>query len=49
MTLNRGQSQIVPKPGPIYIRYSAGRNLEVEVNGRRYPMPTEGMDRAQIK
>lgn len=49
MTLNRGQSQTVSKPGPIYIRYSAGRNLEVEVNGKRYPMPTEGMDRAQIK
>ncbi len=48
-TLVRGQSQVVPKPGPIYISYSAGKNLEVEVNGKRYPMPTEGWDKAQIK
>lgn len=48
-TLVRGQSQVVPKPGPIYITYSAGKNLEVEVNGKRYPMPTEGWDKAQIK
>lgn len=49
VTLNRGQSRTVSKSGPIYIRYSAGRNLEVEVNGKRYPMPTDGMDRAMIK
>lgn len=49
ITLNRGQSRTVSKSGPIYIRYSAGRNLEVEVNGKRYPMPTDGMDRAMIK
>jgi cytoskeleton protein RodZ len=48
-TLVRGQTQPVPKPGPIYITYSAGKNLQVEVNGKRYPMPTEGWDRAQIK
>ncbi|MCR6655583.1 MAG: helix-turn-helix domain-containing protein [Opitutus sp.] len=48
-TLTRGQVQPVPKPGPIYITYSAGKNLQVEVAGKRYPMPTEGYDRAQIK
>lgn len=48
-TLVRGQTQVVPKPGPIYITYSAGKNLEVEVGGKSYPMPTEGWDRAQIK
>lgn len=48
-TLVRGQSQTVPKPGPIYITYTAGKNLEVEVSGKRYPMPTPGYDRAQIK
>jgi cytoskeleton protein RodZ len=48
-TLVRGQTQIVPKPGPIYITYTAGKNLEVDVNGKRYPMPTEGYDRAQIR
>ena len=49
-TLVRGQTQVVPKPGPIYIRYSLGKNLEVEIDGRRYPMPPgNGPDRAQIK
>lgn len=48
-TLNAGQTQVVSKPGPIYITYSAGKNLQVEVGGKRYPMPTEGWDRAQIK
>jgi cytoskeletal protein RodZ len=48
-TLVRGQIQAVPKPGPIYVTYSAGKNLQVEVNGKRYPMPTEGWDKAQIK
>ncbi|HVU23073.1 MAG TPA: hypothetical protein VHE13_03040, partial [Opitutus sp.] len=47
--LTRGQTQVVPKPGPIYITYSAGKNLEVEISGKRYPMPTAGWDRAQIK
>ena len=46
-TLMRGQNQIVAKPGTIYITYSDGRNLEVEVNGKRYPMPAG--NRAQIK
>jgi cytoskeletal protein RodZ len=48
-TLVRGQTQIVPKPGAIYITYTAGKNLEVEVNGRRYGMPTAGYDRAKIE
>lgn len=49
-TLVRGQTQIVPKPGAIYIRYSLGKNVEVEIDGKRYPMPPgNGPDRAQIK
>lgn len=48
-TLVRGQTQVVPKPGAIYITYTAGKNLEVEVNGRRYGMPTAGYDRAKIE
>lgn len=47
--LARGQTQIVPKPGPIYITYSSGKDLQVEIAGKRYPMPTPGWDRAQIK
>jgi cytoskeletal protein RodZ len=49
-TLRRGQSQIVAKPGPIYIRYSLAKNLEVEIDGKRYPMPAgNGPDRAEIR
>jgi transcriptional regulator with XRE-family HTH domain len=47
-TLVRGQNQVVAKPGTIYITYSDGKNLEVEVNGKRYPMPATG-NRAQIR
>lgn len=47
-TLARGQSQIVPKRGALYITASAGKNLEIEINGKRYPMPFDGYDRAKI-
>jgi len=46
--LSRGQTQVVPKRGAIYITASAGKNLEIEINGKRYPMPFEGYDRAKI-
>ena len=39
---------IEPKRGAIYITASAGKNLEIEINGKRYPMPFEGYDRAKI-
>jgi hypothetical protein len=49
-TLARGQSQVVPKPGSIYIRYSQPKNVEVEIDGKRYPMPAgNGPARAQIR
>lgn len=47
-TLSRGQTQIVAKRGALYITASAGKNLEIEINGKRYPMPFEGYDRAKI-
>lgn len=47
-TLARGQTQIVPKQGALYITASAGKNLVIEINGKRYPMPFEGYDRAKI-
>lgn len=49
-TLVRGQNRVVSKPGPIFIRYSDGKNLEVEINGTRHKMPAgKGPDRAQIR
>jgi cytoskeleton protein RodZ len=47
-TLVRGQTQTVPKRGAIYITASAGKNLEIEIAGKRYPMPFEGYDRARV-
>jgi len=38
-TLIRGQIQSVPWPGRVYIQASAGANLNIEVRGRRSPMP----------
>lgn len=47
-TLNRGEVRNVRKPGPILIWASEGKNLQIELNGKRYPMPFEGYNRAQI-
>lgn len=47
-TLVRGQTQTVPKRGSLYITASAGKNLEVEIAGKRYPMPFTEYDRARI-
>jgi len=40
-TLSRGQTQIVPKPGLIYITYDVGKNLNVEIDGKRHGMPAD--------
>ncbi len=47
-TLVRGQTEVVTKTEPIYIYASAGKNLQIEIKGKRYPMPFEGYDRAKI-
>ncbi|MFI5335322.1 MAG: helix-turn-helix domain-containing protein [Opitutales bacterium] len=47
-TMMRGEVRSVPKPGPILIWATEGKNLQVEINGKRYPMPFEGYNRAQI-
>ena len=41
-TLARGQTQIVPKPGAIYITASALENLAIEENGRRTQLRDQG-------
>lgn len=51
-TLSRGQTRVVSKPGPIYISYDVGKNLNVEIDGKRHPMPGgvgQGRDTAQIR
>ncbi|MBS0633643.1 MAG: helix-turn-helix domain-containing protein [Verrucomicrobia bacterium] len=46
--LARGESRPVPKRGALLITASKGENLTVEVNGKRYPMPFSGHDRAEL-
>jgi hypothetical protein len=47
-TLARGQTRVVPWPGPIYIRANAGENLQVEYKGKRYPTGFSGNNRAKM-
>jgi hypothetical protein len=47
-TLQAGQTASVPRLGPTYVKYSAGENLEIQIDGRRYPMPDAGPSRAKI-
>lgn len=48
-TLLRGQTQVVPKPGPIYITASAAENLEIEYHGKRYPTGYTGYKALQMQ
>ena len=47
-TLNAGQRQTVPWTSPIYIYATAGQNLEVEFQGKRYPTQFTGAGRCQM-
>ena len=38
-TLVRGETRVVPRRGAVYISADASQNLNIEINGRRYPMP----------
>ena len=48
-TLARGQTHALPWTGPLYINASAGENLMIEVNGRRFPSGFTGNNRSQLK
>lgn len=47
-TLMRGQRELVPWPGPIYIHANAGENLEIEYKGKRYGSMFTGNSRSQM-
>ncbi len=47
-TMSRGQTQVVPWPGPIYILASAGENLQIEYRGKRFGSQFTGNGRAQM-
>jgi hypothetical protein len=48
-TLATGDRIPIIKRGAIFITYTAGKNLQIELNGRIYGMPTTGYDRARIE
>lgn len=48
-TLTRGQSQVVPRPGPLYIWANPAEKLEIEVRGRRFPTGFTGSQKLQIE
>jgi cytoskeleton protein RodZ len=48
-TLVRGQTQVVGKPGPVFITATVAENLEIEVNGRRWPTGQTGYKTMQLK
>ena len=47
--LAAGQLQSVPKSGAVYIYADHGELLNVEIKGKRYPMPFTGYDRAELQ
>jgi len=49
-TLARGQTQVVPWPGPgsIFIKANAGENLQIEYKGKRYGSQFTGVGRAKM-
>ena len=38
-TLVRGETRVIPRRGAVYISADASQNLNIEINGKRYPMP----------
>jgi cytoskeleton protein RodZ len=48
-TLATGDRIPITKRGAIFITYTAGKNLQIEINGRIYGMPSTGYDRARIE
>jgi cytoskeleton protein RodZ len=48
-TLAAGDRIPISKRGAIFITYTTGKNLQIEINGKIYGMPTTGYDRARIE
>lgn len=46
--LVRGETRTVPRRGALLITVTEGKNLQIEVNGKRYAMPFTGYDRTEV-
>jgi cytoskeleton protein RodZ len=47
-TLSRGQTQVLPWPGELYITATAGENLQIEANGKRFGTGFKGYNRGKL-
>ncbi len=48
-TLAAGDRIPVSRHGAVFITYTVGKNLQIEINGKIYGMPTTGYDRVRIE
>lgn len=48
-TLTKGQSQVIPWTGPQNVWASAGENIQVEYNGKRWPLPFTGYNHGKME
>lgn len=47
-SFSRGQTQVLPWPGELYITASAGENLQIEASGKRFGTGFKGYNRAKL-
>ncbi|MBC7367249.1 MAG: helix-turn-helix domain-containing protein [Undibacterium sp.] len=47
-TLSRGQTQVLPWPGELYITATAGENLQIEASGKRFGTGFKGYNRGKL-
>ena len=48
-TLNKGQAQVIPWTGPQNVWASAGEHVQIEYNGRRWPLPFTGYNHGHME
>jgi cytoskeleton protein RodZ len=48
-TLTKGQSQVIPWVGPQNVWASAGENVQIEYNGKRWPLPFTGYNHGHME
>lgn len=47
-SFSRGQTQVVPWPGELYITATAGENLQIEASGKRFGTGFKGYNRGKL-
>ena len=47
-TLSAGERKTLLRRGSVYVTTTSGKSLKVEMNGKRYDLPFDGYDRAEV-